>query len=235
MKRFLLQSLLILLAAAAVFSQSGEYKSQEISDGDGVPVLIKHLPDWESVRDKAKITNRIEDVRRDFGNAAVLSAIEFDAGSEAVYADYPAGRLLIVEYPTPQGSTAADAAIQARLGESPGVIYKRIGNYNAFVFDAADPAAANALLDKIDYGKTVQWLGDDPYFLQRFERYIAMQSRDMVISTVLFIAGVLGMSALIGLAGGFVYYRFRQQKQAQWHRFSDAGGLTRLNLDELSE
>jgi len=227
----------ILLAAVSVFSQTNpEYKSQEVSDDRiPVPVLIKHLPDWETKKDQAKITNRIEDVRRDFGNAAVLSSFEFDAGTEAVYADYAEGRLLIVEFPTPQGSTAADALIQAKLAESPDAIYKRIGNYNAFVFNASDANAANALLEKIDYGKTVQWLGEDPYFLQRFERYIAMQGRDMVISTVLFIAGVLGTAALIGVFGGFVYFRFRQKKQAQWHRFSDAGGLTRLNLDNLSE
>lgn len=224
----------ILFAAISVFAQP-DYKSQEVADGDGVPVLIKHLPDWEAVREKAKITGRIEDVGKEFGNAAVLSTFEFDAGSEAVYADYPEGRLLIVEFPTPQGSAAADAAIQGRLAESPGVVYKRIGNYNAFVFGSTDAAAANALLDKIDYGKTVQWLGEDPYFLDRFQRYIALQGRDMVLSTVIFIAGVLGIAALIGVLGGFVYYRFRQQKQAQWHAFSDAGGLTRLNLDELSE
>jgi hypothetical protein len=228
----------LFLAAVSVFAQTdpGEYKSQEVSDDPiPVPVLIKHLPDWETKRDQAKITNRIEDVRQDFGNAAVLSAFEFDPGSEAVYADYDEGRLLIVEFPTPQGSTYADAAIQPKLAESPGVIYKRIGNYNAFVFNATDADAAGALLDKIDYGKTVQWLGEDPYFLQRFERYIAMQGRDMVITTVLFIAGVLLSAALIGVGAGFVYYRFRQQEQAKWHAYSDAGGLTRLNLDGLSE
>lgn len=226
-----------LFAAVSVFSQTeGQpYQSQEVSDGDLVPVLIKHLPDWEAVKDKAKITNRVDEVRKEFGSPAVLAEIDLEGGAEAAWADYSEGRLLIVEYPSPQGSSFADAAIQSKLPESPGVVYKRIGNYNAFVFNVADPAAANALLDRIDYGKTVQWLGDDPYFLQRFERYIAMQGRDMVISTVLFIAGVLGTAALIGIFGGFVYFRYRQQKQAQWHRFSDAGGLTRLNLDNLSE
>ena len=40
---------------------------------------------------------------------------------------------------------------------------------------------------------------------------------------------------LIGILAGFIYFRFREQERAQWQRFSDAGGLTRLNLDELSE
>lgn len=236
MKRLFLQlvfTFVVLFASIPVFSQ-GDYRSLEVSDGDLIPVLIKHLPDWESKKDQAKITNRIDEVRKEFGSPAVLSEIDLDGGAEAAYANYGEGRLLLIEYPTPQGSSSADAAIQAKLAESPGVVYKRIGNYNAFVF-YADPAAANALLDKIDYGKTVQWLGDDPYFLQRFERYIASTGRDMVVSTVLFIAGVLLFAALIGVAAGFVYYRFRENERAQWRRFSDAGGLTRLNLDELSE
>lgn len=227
-----------LIATVSVFAQtnSGDYKSQEVSDVDGTtPVLIMNLPDWESVKGQAKITNKIGDVRASFGDPAALAGIDLDGGAEAAYADYPAGRLLLIEYPTPQASTAADALIQAALPNSPGVIYKRIGNYNAFVFNASDPDAANALLEKIDYGKTVQWLGEDPYFLQRFERYIATQGRDMVITTVLFIAGILLSAALIGILAGFIYYRFREQERAQWHRFSDAGGLTRLNLDELSE
>lgn len=235
MKRFLLQILLLLLVSVTAFSQSGEYKSQEVSEIDGIPVLIKNLPDWETVRDQAKITNRIDEVRREFGSPAVLSEIDLNGGAEAAWANYDEGRLLLIEYPTPQGSSSADAVILSKLAESPGVVYKRIGNYNAFLFNAADADSANSLLDKVHYGKTVQWLGDDPYFLQRFERYIASTGRDMVISTVLFIASVLLFAALIGIAAGLIYYRFREHERAQWHRFSDAGGLTRLNLDELSE
>lgn len=237
MRRLSLQILLfiaVLLAAIPAFAQAG-YQSQEISETDGVPVLIKNLPDWESVKDQAKITNNIDAVRADFGNPAILSGIDLNGGAEAAYANYEEGKLLLIEYPTPQASTAADASIQSHLAESPGVVYKRVGNYNAFVFNATDAALAEALLGKLHYGKTVQWLGEDPYFMQKFERYIAMQGRDMVISTVLFITGVLASAALIGILAGFIYFRFRQQQQAKWHAFSDAGGLTRLNLDELSE
>lgn len=231
--------LLASIAAASlqIYTQAdpGGYKSQEISEGDGVPVLIKNLPDEESVRGQAKITNRIEEVRAEFGDPAVLRDIDLAGGAEAAYANYPEGRLLLIEYPTPQGATAASSAVLARLPESPGVVYRRIGNYIGFVFGAADPEAANALLGEITYGKKVQWLGEDPYFMQRFERYIAMTGRDMVISTVLFIVGVFGTAALIGIIAGFIYFRFRQQEQAKWHAFSDAGGLTRINLDELTD
>lgn len=214
---------------------NGGYQSQEVSEEDGIPVLIKNLPEWETVRGQAKITNRIDNVRSEFGAAPVLADIDLNGGAEAAYASYPAGRLLLIEYPTPQASVAADAAIQARLGESPGVVYKRIGNYNAFVFGAADPAAADALLGKISYGKTVQWLGEDPYLLQKFERYIANTGRDVALSTVMFILGIFVTAILIGVGTGYVYFRFREQERANRTAFSDAGGLTRLNLDELSD
>lgn len=227
----------LLLGSIPVFSQPATdgYKSQEVSDVDGVPVLIKNLPDSDRRTGAARITNRIEEVRAEFGEPSVLSGIDLAGGAEAAFADYPEGRLLVIEYPTPQASVSADAEILARLGGSPGVVYKRVGNYNAFVFGAADAGPANALLDKLTYAKTVQWLGDDPYFLQRFERYIAMTGRDMVISTVLFIAGVLMAAAVLGIIVGIFYYRFREQERSRWHGFSDAGGLTRLNLDDLSE
>ena len=38
-----------------------------------------------------------------------------------------------------------------------------------------------------------------------------------------------------GLAAGIVFYQFRERERRRWSKFSDAGGLTRLNLDELSE
>lgn len=229
--------LAILLGCASVFSQtkSEQYQSQEISENDGIPVLIKHLPDWESVKDRAKITNRIEDVRREFGSPAVLSGVDLDGGAEAAYVNYGDLRLLLIEYPTPQASVSADTAIQLRLAETPNTVYRRIGNYNTLVFHTGDAASAEALLGKIEYGKSVQWLGEDPFLLQKFERYIANTGRDVAISTVLFILGIFVTAILLGVGIGYAYFRFREQEKARWHAFSDAGGLTRLNLDELSE
>jgi hypothetical protein len=235
MKKFPLQILLLLVVSISTFAQSADYKSQEVSDVDGVPVLIKHLPDWESVKGQAKITNNIDEVRTEFGNPAVLSAIDLNGGAEAAYASYGDSRLLLIEYPTPQGSSSADAAIQSAIGGSAGVVYKRIGNYNAFVFGAADPVAAEALLGKIEYGKSVQWLGDDPFYLQKFERYVANTGRDVAISTVFFILGIFLTAILIGVGTGYVYFRFRENERAHRTAYSDAGGLTRLNLDELSD
>lgn len=235
--RNILSLVFLLLAGISVFSQTeGQpYQSQEVSEVDGVPVLIKNLPDWESVRAQAKITDNIDEVRQEFGNPAVLAGVDLDGGAEAAYAPYGVGKLLLIEHPTPQGAVAADTAIQSRLSESTGVVYKRIGNYSAFIFEVSDPAAADALLGKIEYGKKVQWLGEDPFLLQKFERYIATTGRDVAISTVFFILAIFTTAILVGIAGGYVFFRFREQERANRTAYSDAGGLTRLNLDELSD
>lgn len=234
MKKLSLQILLLFAVTLSVFGQSADYKSQEVSDSDGVPVLLKHLPDWETVKGQAKITNSIDEVRAEFGNAAVLSGIDLNGGAEAAYASYGDSRLLLIEYPTPQGSVAADAAIQSKLPETPGAAYKRIGNYNALVF-GSDSAAAEALLGKIEYGKSVQWLGEDPFYLDRFGRYVALTGRDVAISTILFILGIFATAIMIGVGVGYAFFRVRENERAHRTAFSDAGGLTRLNLDELSE
>lgn len=220
-----------------VFAQP-HFKSQEVSDEDGIPVLIKHLPDWESVRDRTTFTQNAEELRSVVGSHSVLDAIDFKGGTEAVTAPYPAGRLLIVEYTNPQASADADAKFIQRLAESPDssrIVYRRIGNYNAFVFDVADPDAANELLDQIKYQKVVQWLGEDPYLLKRIEKYFVTTTRDIFISTVLWIVSGIGLSVIAGIVVGFLFFRFRERKRATRTAYSDAGGLTRLNLDGLSE
>jgi hypothetical protein len=171
------------------------------------------------------------------GGDPILELLEFSAGTEAATAEYPAGRLVIVEYANPQLSTEIDTRIQQHLASTPrpNVAYRRIGNYNAFVLGTADTAQAGALLDQVKYEKTVQWLGEDPYLLKKLERYMMATSRDIAISTVLVILLGLGSAVLVGIASGFVFFRFRDQKRSTRAAFSDAGGLTRLNLDGLSE
>jgi hypothetical protein len=210
------------------------YSSQEVSDGDGVPVLIKHLPEWESVRSTATITNSVAELRRVLGERAVFEGLVFAPGTEAAAAQYSSGKLLLIEYTTPQAATEADARFQ-QIAQSQPFVYRRIGNYSAFVFDATDSVAANALLDQIRYEKTVQWLGEDPFLIKKFERYIATTGRDVALSTVVFIVFVFLTAILLGIVVGFLYFRFRENQRASMAAFSDAGGLTRLNLDELSE
>jgi hypothetical protein len=229
---------LTMAAVIGVFAQqerNPQIKSQEVSDVDGLPVLLKHLPDWETVKDSAIFIQDKQALRNALGERPVLELVDFAGGTEAVSAKYPAGTLLILEYTNPQLSIAADEAFRQRLGTDPSIAYRRIGNYSALVFDAADAAAANALLDQISYGKTVQWLGEDPFLLAKLERYFAQTGRDVAISTVLWILLIFAITIAIGVAVGVLYFRHREAQRASMTAFSDAGGLTRLNLDDLSE
>ncbi len=229
-----------MLAACGVFAQTAANsttKSQEVSDGDGIPVLIKHLPDWENAQKRAVYILNQNDLQNALGSRQLLDLIEFQGGTEAVTAPYPQGKLLIVEYASPQSSVEADNRIKQRLtesGQNPAVIYRRTGNYNIFVFDAADENAASVLADEVKYEKTVRWLGTNPYAVLQAERAYLNDTASLFVSTVTAIAGGIGLSLLAGLIAGIVFFYARSRKRANMQAFSDAGGITRLNLDDLT-
>ncbi len=234
-KRFVFAVFLLLTASVLAFSQdSNPYNSQEVSEADGIPVLIKHLPDWENVKPRLTFAQDVKTLKTALGDRPVLDLIDFSAGTEAVTAPYDAGKLLIVEYSTPQGSIDADNKINQRLaelGSDSGIAYRRIGNYNTFVFDASDAVAANLLIDQVKYEKNVRWLGDDPFMLRRAERAFINTTSDIFVSTVLWIVLGLGIAIVTGVAGGVLFYNRRKQKRRLVPNFTDAGGMTRLNLD----
>lgn len=214
-------------------SNASKYKSQEISDGEGVPVLMKHLPDWEQVRDRTKFATNVGDLKSALGERPILDLIDFSAGTEAVTAPYDSGKLLIIEYASPQGSVDADTKFNAKLSEDAQAgttVYKRIGNYNVFVFDAADKTAAGALADQVKYEKAVQWLGKNPFRLSP-ERAFVVTTTDMFISTVLIVIIFIGIAIGGGIIVGYIFFYIRDQKRASMPTFTDAGGMTRLNLD----
>ena len=223
--------------AYSVAGQQNSYKSQEISEDDGVPVLLKHLPDWENVRGQAVFIQDRNALKNALGDRAVLDSVDFSGGTEAASAQYPAGRLLIVEFTTPQASVAADVEFRRLIaeGREGNAVYRRVGNYSVFVLDPSDATAAGSLIDQVKYEKNVQWLGEDPFLLQKLERYFAETGRDVAISTVLWIALIFVVTIATGIAAGLMYFRYRESQRAGMTAFTDAGGMTRLNLDELSE
>jgi hypothetical protein len=222
------------LAAVPLFAQP---RPQEVSEDDGVPVLVKHLPEWERVRGEAVFATDKAGLEAALGARPIFALLEFSPGTEAATAPYPAGKLLIVEYTSPQAASAADVELQRFISEGSGeaIAYRRIGNYAVLVLDVTDAEAASRLMDQVKYEKTVQWLGEDPNLARRLERYLAATTRDILLSTVLVITFGLGLSVIAGIVAGFIFFRVRDQKRLQWQRFSDGGGLTRLNLDELTE
>ncbi len=232
----LVPALFLVIFSAIVFPQTNptsKYKSQEVSENDGIPVLIKHLPDWESRRDKVTFATNAAELNAGLGERPILSLIDFTAGTEVVAADYESGKLVIIEYTSPQASVDADAKFTEALAsdsQSASTAYRRIGNYNAFVFDAANMSAANALLDQVKYEKQIHWLGDNPFIITP-ERAFILTTSDIFMSTVIVIVMGIGFSIVGGLIVGMVYFRLRDRRRAATTAFTDAGGMTRLNLD----
>jgi len=228
---------LVLSVAIEGFAQEKSappLRSREVSDSDGIPVLIKHLPDWENARTRAVYILNQNDLRNALGERQVLGLIDFQSGTEAVTAAYGQEKLLIVEFTTPQASVDADEKVKQKLAETPQnppIFYRRIGNYNAFVFDSNDEAAANILFDQIKYQKNVQWLATDPFSLKRAERAFIKSTSDLFLATTWTIVGGIGLAVLAGIVVGLVFFYFQRQKRSAMETFSDAGGMTRLNLD----
>jgi hypothetical protein len=228
----------LFLASTISLSTFGEdvgtlpYKSQEVSETDGVPVLIKHLPDWENRRDVTTFVRNSDELKSALGERPILSLIEFAPGMEAVTAQYEAGKLLIVEYTSPDESSAADVKITAAIAANDDghTFYRRIGNYNVLVFDATNSSAANALIDQVKYEKQIHWLGKNPFAISA-ERAFVITTADIFLSTLLVIVGGIVLSIFGGIIIGYVFYYYRDGKRSKLTAYTDAGGMTRLNLD----
>jgi len=232
-----------ILAAVAIFSavsfsagqrpavSENKYKSQEIDEHTGVPVLMEHLPNYDAVAPKAVFATDLATLKRALGDRPQLDLIDFTGGTEAVTAHYDAGKLLIIEYSSPQQSVEADAQFQQAAAADPTLEYRRTGNYNALVFDVTDKAAADSLLDQVHYQKQIQWLGENPFDQIGKERAFIIQTESLFVSTLLVIAAGIGMAIVGGLIIGSLFFLRTEKRRRRMAAFSDAGGMTRLNLD----
>lgn len=208
-------------------------------EGD-IPVLVKHLPNWEQAQAQAVYSVTPHALRQASGNRPVLDAVNFEGGTEAVTAQYGQSRMVLVEYTTPQIAGDSDARIQTKIkelrdaGQAVPTAYKRVGNYSVFVFDAPDEQTAEHLIQGVTYEQVVQWLGENPHLLERAQRYYT-QFTGGVIMAVLKASGlsVLLCFGIGGLAGWLVFKR-RRARAAAAETYSDAGGIVRLNLDEMT-
>jgi len=215
--------------------------SATLDNGEGdIPSLIKHLPSPDEAQKTAIYLHSFSDLSALPIQSNVFSAIDAGRNADAVFATYGPSKVLIVEFNTPQLAGDNDRRIIARiqelwkLGQPAPTAYRRVGNYSAFVFDAPDEATAKQLLDQVKYEQVVQWLGENPNILKEAEkRYI--NTTLGVLVAVLKASGYAALACLGlgGLIGGLLFsYRRSQQKEAT--AYSDAGGMLRLNLDELT-
>ena len=230
--------ILVLLFSLNIFAQNQPVMVDVISEDDLTPGVLKALPDYEKIKDKAVHIQNSAELKKIFGSErGVLDLIDFKSGNEAATADYDAGKLLIVEFASPEVSFDTDNQIKERLAQAPQnppIYYRRIGNYNVFIFDGKDEISANELLGKIKYEKTVKWLGTDPFLHNRAERHFVQNTLQLFLTTILAIGLIFGTMLVLGIAAGIIYFRITSRRQAEMSAFSDAGGMIRLNLDELT-
>jgi hypothetical protein len=219
----------------------GRALAETMDKGEGeIPVLVKHLPGWPSVQDRALYILNHDELKGAFSNQSVLEAVSFDGGTEAAIADYQGPKLVLIEFKTPLLTTDNDARIVARIqelrsqGQTVPAAYRRVGNYSVFVFDAQDEQAANQLIDQVQYQQVVQWLGRNPNIDDRAVNEFSRTTLGVFIAVVkasgLVILGSLALGGLLGT----ILFRMRRKQQRLAQAYSDAGGMLRLNIDELN-
>lgn len=234
-------ALLLTFFTVSGFAQKKNPKTVDIeivSEEDLTPPVVRSLPNWENVKNSASHIKNTDELKKSLGERFLFDLVEFTGGTEAATAPYEAGKLLIVEYNTPQVSVDADKLFSQKLAENPQnppIYYRRVGNYSVFVFDASDEITANALIDQVKYEKTVRWLGENPNILRRAEAAFIKTSSEIFLSTFLAIGFGLGSTVLLGIGVGALIFYLRKQKRSEMTKFSDAGGMVRLNLDDLTE
>lgn len=205
-----------------------------------IPVLVKHLPDWQKAKAGASYAVTLVGLKRLIPNQPILDAVSFEGGAEAVAGNYDSGVLVIIEFNTARLAGDNDWNIRSKINELRGAgsptptAYRRVGNYGVFVFNGPSEQAANQLIDQVKYQQVVQWLGENPYAYENAQR-------EFVETTLgVFVAVVKGSGlalvtcfAIGGFFGALLFVRRRAQQRAV-EAYSDAGGMVRLNLDEIT-
>ncbi len=214
--------------------------SDTLDQGDGeIPVLIKHLPNPDEAQKTAIYINSFNTLTSVLPQP-VLTAVKGDGNADAALASFGQSKVLVVEFNTPQLASENDQRIIARiqelwkLGQPAPTAYQRIGNYSVFVFDAPDEQTAKQLISQVHYEQVVSWLGENPNILRRAEeRYI--NTTLGVLVTVLKASGY-ALIACFGIGGlvGALLFSYRRSQQKTFTAYSDAGGMMRLNLDEMT-
>jgi len=214
--------------------------SEGLDKGEAdIPALIKHLPNPEEAQKTAVFLHSFRDLNTLGMQQGVFSAIDTQGNADAALATYGPSKMLVLEFNTPQLAKDNDERIIARihelwkLGEPAPTAYRRVGNYSVMVFDAPDQQSANQLIDQVKYEQVVRWLGENPNILKRAQEEYVNTTLGVLVS-VLKASGyaLLACLGLGGLAGALLFTRRRaQQSEAA---YSDAGGMLRLNLDELT-
>jgi hypothetical protein len=211
-----------------------------LDKGEGeLPALAKHLPDNPSPEQSVRYAVNAKTLARIMPDQPVLESVGFEGGTEVIAANYGPSQMVIAEFTTPQLANDNDWNIKVRIqelsaqGKPAPTAYRRVGNYAVFIFNAPNDQTANQLIDQVKYEQVVQWLGDNPNWFKEAQRKYTETTLGVFVSVM----KASGLAALAcfgigGLVGGLLFARRRAQVTAE--AYSDAGGMMRLNLDELS-
>ena len=214
---------------------------KNLNNGEGdIPALIKHLPTPEEAQKNAIYLHSFDDLSVLGYQSPVYSAIQSGRNADAVLASYGPSKMLIVEFNTPQLATDNDRRIIARiqelwkLGQPSPTAYRRVGNYSVFVFDAPNEQTAKQLIDQVKYEQVVQWLGENPNIYKEAEKHYINTTLGVLVAVVK--ASGYALIACLGLGGllGGLLFTYRRSQQKDGEAYSDAGGMLRLNLDDLT-
>jgi hypothetical protein len=215
--------------------------SESLDKGEGdIPPLIKHLPNPDQAKKNAVYLTSFTDLRRLPFQHAVFDAVQSGGNADAVLATYGPTRVLIIEFNTPQLATENDKRFIARihelwnLGQPAPTAYRRVGNYSVFVFDAPDEQTARQLIDQVKYEQVVQWLGENPNILRDAEKRYVNTTLGVFVTVIK--ASGWALVACLGMGGliGALLFSYRRSQQKAVTAYSDAGGMLRLNLDEMT-
>jgi uncharacterized protein DUF6599 len=209
-----------------------------------IPVLVKHLPNWEKAQREAVYAVSLEALKGLLPNQPVLDSVSFEGGAEAVVANYDSGRLVILEFNTARIAGDNDWNIRTKINELRSsnqaagtkvpTAYRRVGNYSVFVFDAPSEQVANQLIDQVKYQQVVQWLGENPYLYENAQREFVETTLGVFVAVVKGSGlALVACFAIGGFFGALLFVRRRSQQRAV-EAYSDAGGMVRLNLDGIT-
>ena len=208
-------------------------------EGD-VPILVKHVPQWEQAQTTALYLAGFKSLKGTVPNQPILEAVTSEGDADAVLTSHGNAQFLLIEFNTPQLASDNDRAITAKLdelrqqGRPVPSSYRKVGNYSVFVFNAGSEVEANNLIDQVEYAQMVTWLGNNPYLLEQAQKDYYETTAGVLVAVVK--ASGLSLLACLGIGGliGAVLFNRRRAQQRAAEAYSDAGGMLRLNLDEIT-
>ena len=226
---------------AETLNECAQQFSSKLDQGEGdIPALVKHLPHPEEAQKTAVYLNSFSDLNELGLQQGVISAIESGGNADAAFAVYGPSKVLVVEFNTPQLAGDNDRRIIARiqelwkLGQPAPAAYRRVGNYSVFVFDAPDEQTAKQLISQVKYEQVVQWLGENPNIYKEAEKHYINTTLGVLVAVLK--ASGYALIACVGLGAlfGALLFTYRRSQQKAVTAYSDAGGMLRLNLDDLT-